>query len=209
MFLAAPQEVTSELGLSRLHVEDLAVEQTVTLLHADAATWTACQEEHPQVCSHICLALAEVRQNTPSLGLRGTHEGRSRGPLYMGPTLALLLFFSHDLSPPPPHATTSAPPPPPPAHNLLHLLLPLLLQGLEAGQVVRFLEGVQAVGVPQNDVTQMGHEAQALQHRNVGRRTACGHARSPGHAPSVREPPRASLRTKSHPWPCTGGGQTS
>ena len=50
MSLAAPQEVTFDgMGLSRPQAEEPTVDRTVTRLHADAATWTACREEHPQV----------------------------------------------------------------------------------------------------------------------------------------------------------------
>ena len=49
----------------------------VALLHTDAVTWMAYQEERSRVCSQIRLAPAEVRRRTPSLGLRGTREGKA------------------------------------------------------------------------------------------------------------------------------------
>ena len=58
------------------------------IVSRQALAWTACQEGRSQVCSRICVALAEVRRRIPSLGLHGTREARNRGPLYVGPTLA-------------------------------------------------------------------------------------------------------------------------
>ena len=51
------------------------MDRTITLLHANTATWSVCQEEHPQECSQIRLDLTKVRWRTPSPSLHGTREG--------------------------------------------------------------------------------------------------------------------------------------
>ena len=75
------------------------MDQTVTVLHTNNVTRTACQEERSKACSQIRLAPVEVRRRTPSPGLHGTREGQSKGPPYVGPTLELLLLLPAPISP--------------------------------------------------------------------------------------------------------------
>ena len=68
---------------------DRRADRTVALSHTDAVTQTAGWEERSQVCDEICLALAEVRRRTPSVGLCGTPGGRRQGPSSVAPRQVL------------------------------------------------------------------------------------------------------------------------
>ena len=170
------------------------MDRTVAWLHADAWTWMACQEGRSQVCSQICLALAEVRQRTPFPVSMLTLIGRSNRPPYQGPTLALLFLLLPHPSHLPPISITHP-------SNIPHTPLSASLLYLSPTSHLRPSHHISPTSLPQPShipPTSSCIPSTSLQHPSHIPPTSVPH---PFHIPSVSLQHRSKMPCTSLPHP--------